>query len=222
MNKSLTATAALALCSSSALAEPTVAIFGVMDGTISRASQNGVSKTYATHSGNVSSHLGFRGTEDLGGGLTASFWLEAGVNVDTGAGEGSGGTLAFNRRSTVEVAGALGTLRLGREYTPSIWNHVVFDPFGVAGVGSGGNITANAGSNGLAGVNALTFLRANNTVSYLYGVAPNAGSHAFGANGIYAQLMYALPENPSGTASLRRYLGGRLGYKAGPWNMAAA
>ena len=39
-----------------------------------------------TNSGMTGSRLGFRGTEDLGGGLNASFWLEAGINNDNGTG----------------------------------------------------------------------------------------------------------------------------------------
>ena len=34
--------------------------------------------------GMSSSRLGFRGVEDLGGGLKASFWLEMGIAPDTG------------------------------------------------------------------------------------------------------------------------------------------
>ena len=42
-------------------------------------------KSQLTNSGYNSSRLGFRGVEDLGGGLSASFWLEAGVNNDNGS-----------------------------------------------------------------------------------------------------------------------------------------
>ena len=76
------------------------------------------------------SRLGFRGTEDLGGGLNASFWLEAGLNNDNGTGAststnnststsqaGASGSqgLTFNRRSTVSLASTWGELRLGRD-----------------------------------------------------------------------------------------------------------
>ena len=108
-------------------------------------------KTQLTNSGYNSSRLGFRGTEDLGGGMSASFWLEAGVNNDDGpappptpttrppvpalASDGRQG-LTFNRRSTVSLAGGWGELRLGRDYTPQFWNLTVFDPFGTNGVGT--------------------------------------------------------------------------------------
>ena len=56
-----------------------------------------------TNSAYNSSRLGFRGTEDLGGGLRASFWLEAGINTDDGYRRGPNGGLQFNRRSTVSL-----------------------------------------------------------------------------------------------------------------------
>lgn len=55
------------------------------------------------------SRLGFRGTEDLGGGLTAAFGLEMGVDADTGAST----TPAF-RNSYAALKGAFGTVALGR------------------------------------------------------------------------------------------------------------
>jgi predicted porin len=56
------------------------------------------------NSGYNSSRLGFRGTEDLGGGLAASFWLEAPISNDDGA----TGVATFKRRSTVSLSGAFG------------------------------------------------------------------------------------------------------------------
>ncbi len=101
-----------------------------------------VSKTSLSSSGYNSSRIGFRGTEDLGGGLAASFWLEAGLNNDNGTGAGIGSStnstagLTFNRRSTVSLSGGFGEVRLGRDYVPTFWNHTVFDPFGTNGVGT--------------------------------------------------------------------------------------
>jgi len=55
------------------------------------------------------SRLGFRGTEDLGGGLSAAFGLEMGVEADTGA-----STVPAFRNSYVALKGAFGTAALGR------------------------------------------------------------------------------------------------------------
>jgi predicted porin len=62
------------------------------------------------------SRLGFRGLEDLGGGLNARFVLEMGVAVDTG-GLNQGG-LAWGRQAYVGVGGNGWTLTMGRQYSP--------------------------------------------------------------------------------------------------------
>jgi predicted porin len=65
---------------------------------------------------NNSSRLGFRGTEDLGGGLKAGFTIEHGLNVDDG--KATGGTTFWNRRSEVNLGSStLGTIRLGKFFS---------------------------------------------------------------------------------------------------------
>ena len=67
----------------------------------------------------AASLIGFRGTEALGGGLTAVFRLESGINTDTGA---AGATVAgaakfWNRQSFVGLGlGPVGTVTLGRQF----------------------------------------------------------------------------------------------------------
>jgi predicted porin len=68
---------------------------------------------------NNSSRLGFKGSEDLGGGLKASFALEHGVNSDTGA--ATGGTTFWNRGSWVQLEGAFGSVRLGKWFPGSYY-----------------------------------------------------------------------------------------------------
>ncbi len=66
---------------------------------------------------NNSSRLGFKGSEDLGGGLKASFSLEHGLNSDTGA--ATGGTTFWNRASWVQLEGSFGGIRLGKWFPGS-------------------------------------------------------------------------------------------------------
>jgi predicted porin len=66
---------------------------------------------------NNSSRLGFKGSEDLGGGLKASFSLEHGLESDTGV--ASGGTTFWNRASWVQLEGSFGGIRLGRWFPGS-------------------------------------------------------------------------------------------------------
>lgn len=67
------------------------------------------------------SRLGFRGTEDLGGGLKALFVIESGVNIDNGSANGqantlnaSAGTLA-SRDSYLGLEGSWGRVSFGRQ-----------------------------------------------------------------------------------------------------------
>jgi predicted porin len=196
------------------MAQSSVTLFGIVDVGVQHASQGGVSKTQMSHSGNSSSQLGFKGTEDLGSGMSASFHFEAPIAVQTG----NSGGLTFTRRSTLDLAGAFGAVRLGRDYTPTFWNHTVYDPFGTVGSGSGADTSLGWNA---SGANALTAARTNNGVSYLYNFGANSGS-AVGNQGVTLQATYALPGNTSGTIANGKYTGARLGYNAGPLTLAAA
>jgi predicted porin len=120
--------------------------------------------------------------------------------------------LFFNRRSTVSLSNQWGELRLGRDYTATFWSWTVFDPFGTNGVGSATNIALGAdGQAILAGTTYGTLVRANNMVQYIL----PAG--VFGP-GLYGQVQVAAGEGSAGN----KYWGGRIGYAAGPFDIAAA
>ena len=163
MKKSLVALAVLA-ASGAAMAQSSVTLFGVVDAGYS-VGKGATNKTQLATDRIGSSRLGFRGVEDLGGGMRAEFWLEAGVANDSGAGantntnnQASGATtsgLTFNRKSTVGLVGSMGEIRLGRDYTPQFYTDAIFDPFGTNGVASsliayGGGLTAARASNMIA------------------------------------------------------------------------
>src|SRR5471030_2386624 len=98
MKKSLITIAILGAMSSAAFAQSNVTIYGLLDaGVVSE--RGGATGTVTKLSSGVSSasRLGFKGTEDLGGGLSALFVLEEGVLIDTGAQDAAG--QAFNRQS---------------------------------------------------------------------------------------------------------------------------
>ncbi|MDM0005356.1 porin [Variovorax sp. J22G73] len=187
-----------------ALAQSTVSLFGTVDLNLTFAKSGGRSVRAMDQGGNVlPSRLGFRGTEDLGGGLAASFWLEAATLPDTGEFQGVG----WQRRSTVSLShNSFGELRLGRDYTPSFWNVSQFSPFGTVGVGGSSNIVE-GWPFGLGG--AKTLVRANNSVGYF--LPRNLG-------GFYGQVMVAMPEGQEGM----KYSGARLGYASGPLDIAAS
>jgi predicted porin len=229
MKKSLVALAALAVAGV-ASAQSSVTLFGVVDAAVSGYSNKSenvgfpatpfftdsikASRTELRNSGYNSSRLGFRGTEDLGGGLAASFWLEAPITNDDGA----TGVSTFARRSTVSLSGGFGEVRLGRDYTPTFWNDTVFDPFGTNGVGTNLISTANSSFIG------SSYVRASNTVGYF--LPPNLG-------GFYGQVMYGFHEKTkydpgvvtpdvADNSRTGRYVGGRFGYANGPLDVAAS
>ena len=102
--------ATLALLGSSAvLAQSSVTLYGRVNTTMERQKTGNVSNTVMQ---NNSSRIGFKGVEDLGGGLKAGFQLEAGFGSDDGS-----GPLAFRRQSEVNLSGGFGMLRLGH-FTP--------------------------------------------------------------------------------------------------------
>lgn len=211
---------AILACGAAHAQTSSVQVFGLLDLNIGHYTGGGVSQTVMGTDGYQSSRLGFRGTEDLGGGLAASFWLESAVNPDTGTGGttnttntstggAGGGGLTFGRRSTVSLSGPFGELRLGRDYTPGFNNLSAFHPFGTNGVGSAGILFYPVQSGAR-----ITNVRASNSVGYFL---PKLG-------GVYGQVMYAIAEglSTSPTRSDGRLVGARIGYAAGPVDVAAA
>jgi predicted porin len=110
MNKTLLAIAALA-ATSGAFAQSSVTLYGVVDASIENV--HGTDSVTRVSSDNLAtSRLGFKGSEDLGGGLRANFALETAVKADTGA---QGNTARFfDRAAWVGLQGGFGELRLGR------------------------------------------------------------------------------------------------------------
>jgi len=108
--KQTTIIAALALLAAgTASAQSSVTIYGRMNVSAEQQENigaNGKQKVLQ----NSASRLGFKGTEDLGGGLKASFILEHGLNADTGTVSGSA---FWGRQSEVNLSGGFGMLRLG-------------------------------------------------------------------------------------------------------------
>ena len=112
MKKSLIALAVLTSVAGVAQAQSSVSVYGVVDAYLVK--DKGV--TAKLESGGVSgSRLGFKGTEDLGGGLKANFLIEHGFNVDTGKMGKDGST--FNRQAYLGLSGGFGEFKMGNVYT---------------------------------------------------------------------------------------------------------
>jgi predicted porin len=241
MKKSLVALAVAGAFSGAAFAQSSVTLFGIVDTNVQyvKGDGNGSIKRLG-NSGINSSRLGFRGTEDLGGGVKANFWIEGGINTDDGTGVANASTnnqnnnpagtftgqqsaaladrqgFTFGRRMFVGLSGGFGELRLGREYTPIFFQITSNDPFGTNGSGDT-KIYAGTGLGPTGTVGAINSIavRASNSVNYLL---PS------GIGGVYGHFMYAFGENPS-TASNKNdgtYYGARVGWAGGPVNVSGA
>jgi len=150
MKKSLIALAALA--STAAFAQSSVTIYGKVDQGFTRAI--GADKfSIAQASG---SRLGFRGTEDLGGGLKANFNLEHRFTPDDGA---SAATF-WNGMSTVGLEGGFGRVDIGRTYAAAFYTALGGDVFGWDGVAN--NVAATgAGTQGVRFANGVFYTSPN-------------------------------------------------------------
>lgn len=121
MKKKLLVAATLAACTGMAHAQSSVTIYGLMDIGLtyySNAPKTGGGKAALLRMDSgiaQGSRIGFKGTEDLGGGLSAFFTLETGFGADDGS-LGQGG-LIFGRQSFVGLSGKeWGSVALGRQY----------------------------------------------------------------------------------------------------------
>jgi predicted porin len=106
MKRSLFLAALATLTSGAALAQSSVTVYGRLNTSVERQ-KDGDTSIYALQ--NNASRIGFKGSEDLGGGLKASFLIEHGFNVDTGAASGA----FWGRESWVALEGGFGKVRLG-------------------------------------------------------------------------------------------------------------
>ena len=174
-----------------AAAQSSVAVYGLVDvGLVVESGGAAGSVTKLTSGAGNGSRLGFRGTEDLGGGLSANFVLESGLLLDTG-GLAQGG-LFLGRQSTVGLKGSFGAMVLGRQLTPYFSVLGLADPFSTGSAGAITNVMATTGT------------RMNNTVKYQ---TPNL-------RGFTGEIAYGLGE-VAGNNSANRAFGYSAGYANG-------
>ncbi|MCA1326850.1 porin [Herbaspirillum sp. alder98] len=129
---------ALGTVCATATAQSSVIIYGIIDTGVeyvnhTNAAGQGKLRTLPL-TGLSPSRIGFRGTEDLGGGLRAFFNLESGF-VPTTGGMGQGNRL-FGRQSNVGLSDPLyGTITLGRQYNMTAISMIAADVMGPANHG---------------------------------------------------------------------------------------
>ena len=158
MKKTQVALAALALVASSAAMAEGVTIYGTLDAGI--ANSTGTGTNLSSAGGFVAgNNIGFKGSEDLGGGMKANFQLETGFDLNGYTANGGAATTStststsgftsgssesittttststkapfFNRVATVGLSGDFGSVTFGQQLSPFIGS--------VAGTGTLGN-----------------------------------------------------------------------------------
>lgn len=213
MKKSLLALAVLGAFAGAASAQSSVTIYGIMDlGIVKQNSgttflQGGNGSTGAagdkwTQQQGYASRLGFRGIEDLGGGMRATFNLEHRMTPDNGTGIGQ----MWFGRSTVGLQGPFGEVILGRDYIPAFFVAIQQDPFGYNTIGQMNALHTMAGYAAADGG-----IRNNNSVIYKSPVI---------AGGLTASAAVSLGEGARG--QFGRSMGGNIEYRSGPIYVGAA
>lgn len=202
MKKTLVALAAFAAVG--AYAQSNVTMYGVVEAGVDVGYKSVINNTGNTTTGGTvttskptlrvqdgssqgvgASRIGFKGTEDLGGGMKANFQLEAAISSDTGntgGNSGSGTAQTFARQAWVGLSGGMGEVRLGRQYLPAYFVRA--------------NSSVGGDSNGLYEANSVVNYvgagtRASNVINY---ISPSM-------NGFKVSGGYVAPEGKSSTAT---------------------
>lgn len=112
MNKHLITLAIASVATAAAHAQSNVTVYGSLDAGLAYVNDIGGKSVQRIDQGTMQpDRFGFRGTEDLGGGLKANFQLEGGFATDTGASVNA--SKIFNRYTTVGLSGNFGAVTLG-------------------------------------------------------------------------------------------------------------
>lgn len=243
MKKQLLVLAAIAASSGGVHAD-NVTVYGIIDAGInyysSATNANGSTGRLVRLDTGVAqgNRLGFKGSEDLGGGLSAFFTLENGFNLDNGT-QGQGAL--FGRQSLVGLQHAKwGTVSAGRQYD-FLADFVVYSTGNTVAGGVAWGLHADSANAPVAYgplSNRLPGDRVNNSVKYvspvfngfsvgaLYGFGEVAGSTSAGrtvsakvgyaAGNISTALGYTEVKNTTGNGATRIY-GLGANYKLGDW-----
>jgi general bacterial porin, GBP family len=180
-----------------------VSMYGIADGGVEILNRGtGASTAVRVDSGiAATSRLGIKGSEDLGGGLSAFFTFEGQVNVDAGSGAAAGGGFDFARRSFTGISGQWGQVYLGRDYTPG---YLMIRENDIFGYGLNGTLLQFSTAGGVTA-------RASNGIFYY---APVFG-------GLQIQAMYASGEFDTDPKDRGNIAGIGFLYNSGPFSANA-
>ena len=197
MKKSLLALAVLTAVSGAASAQSSVTLYGKVDLGLVLDSGSSAGKSIRISSGVTGdSRIGFKGVEDLGGGMKAAFQLETGYCADSAQGSPNfctGSNQFMGRQAHGDLTGAFGAISAGRQYSLGFNNLSTIDPFGTGFAGQVNNIVDPSG------------IRLNNSATYS---TPNIA-------GLTGSVEIAFGEQ-TGNWEANRETGAGLTYASGP------
>jgi len=228
MKKLTIALAIAGAMTGAAQAQSSVEIYGIADVGFVRETGNvggGVAAGNKITSGAQSgTRLGFKGKEDLGGGLNAFFVLETGIAADRG-GFNQGRTTnankpyddasvtigsGFARQSFIGLQGDFGTLTLGRQYTSYFLTlSQVADPFAAGLAGNAQNLMLPGSGNDITSLDRA--IRMDNAIKYVTPVFENFSG----------EVAYGFGETP-GNSDANRVITASVGYDSKPLNVRLA
>lgn len=191
-----------------------VTVYGLLDAAATWGDAGGSASSEKRLDSGVGpgSRLGFRGNEDLGGGLRAFFTMEMGF--DSGTGTLQQGNLTWGRQVFLGLGGKDWSLSFGRQYTPTSLAMIAADAMAQhywgssAGYGNGSLQSPNASQTNSPGCLGST-LRVNNSA---------LGTYTAGA--LTARLMVAAGDETDNGSG--RYVNPSLTYSSGPLTLAAS
>ncbi|MGR9577778.1 porin [Pandoraea sputorum] len=174
-----------------------VTLYGIVDQSVryqTNSNANNDALWQVANGAVTNSRFGFKGTEDLGGGMKAIFQLESGINPQNGT--LANGPRLFDRYAFVGLQNQYGTIKIGRQATEAFNVYGDFDPLTI------GNYANNSWMYN------ITRGRVDNAVSY-------AGT--FGGLSVGATYGFG---NTAGTMAASNYWGARAAYAMGPFQVA--
>jgi predicted porin len=202
MKKSLLALAVLTAVTGAASAQSSVTLYGKVDLGLVLDSGAAAGKSVRLDSGVTGgSRIGFKGVEDLGGGMKAAFQLETGYCADSAAGAPNfctGSNQFMGRQAYGALSGSFGSVSAGRQYSLGFNNLSTIDPFGTGFAGQVNNIVDASG------------IRLNNSATYN---TPTIG-------GVTASAEIAFGEQ-TGNWQANRETGAGITYASGPVYLGA-
>ena len=145
--------------------------------------------------------LGVKGSEDLSGGLKASYNIEIQPGIDENSG-------SWNRQSFVGLSGGFGALRIGKQYSQAFNNTVGVDPGGATGIAGNNAFVIQLAYLGVAGAGDSP-LRQRNSMQYdLPEMLPGLKAGV--------TLVYGSEENSANGGRTNEGQGFNISYASGP------